>query len=490
VKRFLIPILALGALSFAGCSDEAHVTSTAPAASDAESGLSATELQRLAQADEATWDQSEELTAEQLGGADSSDQLGDGLAKGWRHFGYDAHAGVAWGSRSYEITVENLTPATGPGASQPLSPPVFATHRRGFRMYQVGRFASDALAEIAEDAQAGDMVSMFESSRAVKDYGVGGGAIAPGASTSFTIETSVFARRFSFAAMLVNTNDGFTGVDSILLPRHGSREMMLYAYDAGSEVNTELASDIPGPCCGSPGVGTDSHEPIHRHQGIRGDADLDPAIYGWDGPVAKLTIRRLEPTYTVRVENLTPATGPGASQVFSPPVLATHARGVHVFRLGHLASEAMAGIAEDALNDPMVDWLENSSQVMDVQVGGGVIPPGAADEYMVEGAPGFRRLSLAFMLVNTNDGFSGVDSFFLPRGGQWTRTFLAYDAGSEKNTELTSDIPGPCCGSHGVRVPTHERIRPHRGILGVGDLDPDVYGWKGPVLKLTVTRTR
>jgi hypothetical protein len=35
---------------------------------------------------------------------------------------------------------------------------------------------------------------------------------------------------------------------------------------------------------------------------------------------------------------------------------------------------------------------------------------------------------------------------------------------------------------------TNEKITHHAGILGVGDLSPSVYGWNGPVAKLTITR--
>ena len=37
-------------------------------------------------------------------------------------------------------------------------------------------------------------------------------------------------------------------------------------------------------------------------------------------------------------------------------------------------------------------------------------------------------------------------------------------------------------------IPEHRRIRFHRGIQGIGDLDPSVYEWDEPVAKLTITR--
>ena len=69
---------------------------------------------------------------------------------------------------------------------------------------------------------------------------------------------------------------------------------MVYAYDAGSEVNSESELEIPGPCCGNPGMGADEGGYIMMHQGISGDGDLDPATYGWEGAVARVTVQRVD----------------------------------------------------------------------------------------------------------------------------------------------------------------------------------------------------
>ena len=50
--------------------------------------------------------------------------------------------------------------------------------------------------------------------------------------------------------MLVNTNDAFTGLDSVQL-RGKRSQLSRNAYDAGSERNNELKAFIPGPCCGN-----------------------------------------------------------------------------------------------------------------------------------------------------------------------------------------------------------------------------------------------
>lgn len=195
--------------------------------------------------------------------------------------------------------------------------------------------------------------------------------------------------------------------------------------------------------------------------------------------------------FKVTLENLTPATGPGASQPLSPPVITTHTPKFHIFQKHKYASSELAYIAEDAFNDPLVELLNSSPLAYDVVVGSsGPVFPGSAETFMVKAKFPFKKLSLVTMLVNTNDGFTGIDAANLPLFGTREYYLPAYDAGSEKNTELTSHIPGPCCGSPFVRVPSNKIIKKHKGIKGKGDLDPGKYGWKGYVAKLTITRVK
>ena len=91
------------------------------------------------------------------------------------------------------------------------------------------------------------------------------------------------------------------------------------------------------------------------------------------------------------------------------------------------------------------------------------------------------------MLVQTNDGFVGADSLRLPKKESWSVYLRTYDAGTEKNNELAEYVPGPPFGGS-LRDPSHQRIHLHRGILGIGDVDPEIYGWDEPSAKLTITQ--
>ncbi len=207
--------------------------------------------------------------------------------------------------RSYEVRVENLT-----DGGQYFTPPLIATHRGAEHLFRVGREASSEIQQIAENGNLDPMLTYLGGSRHVSDVVVaasGPGPLAPGASVTVPVTAEPGSRFVSFISMLICTNDGFTGVSGARLPERVGDEMDLYlsAYDAGTEINTQDFSDLVPPCPVLSGVTTDKtgsgmSDPalaedgvIHPHPGIlEGVGDLDPAIQGWDDPVAKLTVRR------------------------------------------------------------------------------------------------------------------------------------------------------------------------------------------------------
>jgi hypothetical protein len=191
-------------------------------------------------------------------------------------------------------------------------------------------------------------------------------------------------------------------------------------------------------------------------------------------------------TWKVTITNLTPA----GSQPLSPPLLVVHSRKADVWGVGEIANHGVAAIAEDANNAVLASALGHVDGVKSAETGaGGAIPPGATRTYEVETSGRFNRLSLLTMLVNTNDGFTGLDSEKLS-GRRSAAHVMAYDAGSERNNELKSHIPGPCCGNAFVRDPEGALIAHHEGIVGRGDLAPATYDWDGPVARIVIERER
>jgi len=197
------------------------------------------------------------------------------------------------GTHHWLVTITNLTPpGPGPPGSQPLSPPLFVVHSNGAEVWSVAEIATHPVAAIAEDATNGLAESAYGDLPGVREVFTGaGGPIPSGVSRTYMVETSGHFDRLSVVTMLVNTNDGFTGLDSFHVYGHGAtRETM--AYDAGSERNNEELAYIPGPCCGHPFVRDPEGALIRMHEGITGRGDLNPAVYGWTGPVARIQVSR------------------------------------------------------------------------------------------------------------------------------------------------------------------------------------------------------
>ncbi len=122
-------------------------------------------------------------------------------------------------------------------------------------------------------------------------------------SITFQIEAASKATRLSLVVMLICTNDGFVGLDGVKLP-DGFKPRTFYAgdYDAGTEANDELFTSMVDPCggIGPLAVGPDglndrsaTSDVIAPHPGISGVGDLDPTVYGWTKPVAKITVQRV-----------------------------------------------------------------------------------------------------------------------------------------------------------------------------------------------------
>lgn len=190
----------------------------------------------------------------------------------------------------YEVRVTNVT------AGIYFTPTLAVTHSPGVGLFTLGEPASSELAALAESGNVGPLQAALASlGRAVSATATTGDLLAPGASTSFAIRGRPSQDRLSLAAMLLPTNDGFYAIDAVALPAQGSYTYTAVAYDAGSEFNDELCSNIPGPQCGGSGLSVEDGEGyVHVHPGTHGMADLSRANYDWRNPVALVTVTRIK----------------------------------------------------------------------------------------------------------------------------------------------------------------------------------------------------
>ena len=194
------------------------------------------------------------------------------------------------GDDSYEVTITNLT------RGQIFTPILVASHKYGVSLFEAGSPASDELSALAEGGDVAPLTGVLSANKKVESTANSGGLLHPGASVTVTVSADD-AKRISLASMLIPTNDAFIALNNVKAPK-GNKTMTYYSpvYDAGTEPNDELCISMPGPFCGgdggSPGAGGEGY--VHIHAGIHGIGDLDPSVFDWRNPAAKITIKKID----------------------------------------------------------------------------------------------------------------------------------------------------------------------------------------------------
>jgi len=192
-------------------------------------------------------------------------------------------------------------------------------------------------------------------------------------------------------------------------------------------------------------------------------------------------------SYDVTITNLT------RGEIFTPVLVASTARDSKLFTLGAAASGELEIIAESGNPVPLSNSLIATGAAMDVVTSAGVLAPGKSVTLTVKTSHKYRHITVASMLVPTNDAFFAVNGIRTPKGHKTLTVYSpAYDAGTETNDELCDAIPGPpfICTGEGVSAAGGEGyVHIHAGIQGVGDLIKANHDWRNPVAKITISRT-
>ena len=219
--------------------------------------------------------------------------------------------------------------------------------------------------------------------------------------------------------------------------------------------------------------------------------------------LSRVTVGQEGPVYEVTVTNLT------RGQRFTPILVATHIDGYNLFRLGEPASSQLRTLAEEGNTGPMETLLSGMTDVVGQVIASPAPPPldrltgpGKSIVLTVRGSVRFDRISVAAMLIPTNDAFFAVDAAALPRGKKTLTVFApAYDAGTERNDEVCLSIPGPgfmeCItpanqsgDGGGAQVGQGEGyVHIHAGMHGVGNMNAAMRDWRNPVARVTIRRT-
>ena len=204
------------------------------------------------------------------------------------------------------VTVTNLSHGNH------FTPLLFAAHDANNHMFQVGHAATASLQAMAEGGDISFLNSDMISAGADVVANPAAGLMTPGQTVQFSMTTQDTNTQLSAVAMILPTNDGFVGVDSLTLPTEPGRyEYYLNAYDAGTEVNDEIINGAGAP--GVPGIPADplgqgginatgvasaeNNQSVHIHRGVLGDtdatggaSDLDSRVHRWLNPIAHLII--------------------------------------------------------------------------------------------------------------------------------------------------------------------------------------------------------
>ena len=211
-------------------------------------------------------------------------------------------------TKMYEVTITNLT--TG----QPITSPLLVTHSNNAGFFTVGEMASTEIQQLAENGNLEPLIKMLQGKTGVLDIVQGDTPLVPANdpgdtglnySETFVISSEGNMRYLSFVSMLVCTNDGFTGANSIRLPIN-QKTVYAIAYDARTEMNTEDFADMVPPCQGAIGIssgedGSGESNPkiaedgiIIPHHGIMGGEDLLEKVHAWKNLVVKIDIVRMK----------------------------------------------------------------------------------------------------------------------------------------------------------------------------------------------------
>ena len=373
---------------------------------------------------------------------------------------------------TYTISVANVSVERG-AITTPISPVYWAVHDASVALFETGSAASEGLESLAEDGSATVLVNATRGADGFQDVGAQPitlerpnaqpGPAAPGETYEFQVTPDADHPLLSLASMVVQSNDAFLApvgggialLDDAGQPRPAedvaaaiARRMAV--WDAGTEAN-----EVPGvganqaPRQPAPDTGADDPNDAVR---LYADPTNDLAGPAAGGFVDVSITRQSGNTFEVTVTNTSGSTVyPG---VITPVVWTLHEEAMAFFEVGQPASEGLESLAEDGDPGGLVDELSSAPDVLDSQVvnipdgttTSGPLDPGESFSFSATPDTDHRFLSLAAMVVPSNDTFlafdpSGIallDDTGSPRSeadiaADVENTLRAWDAGTEAN---------------------------------------------------------
>lgn len=206
-------------------------------------------------------------------------------------------------------------------------------------------------------------------------------------------------------------------------------------------------------------------------------------------------------TYQVTVHNLT------NGQTLTPLGVVIHESGYQPWMLGDAVSVGLETLAESGATTAFLAEADaNAAVAMSAGSTSGGFGPGTSQMVSITvDHTASLQLSVASMLADTNDAFTGVrnwDIGTLAMGDSASTMTYVFDAGTEANTETADTMPGPVAqmaggmaeGFNATRE-TLNKLTIHSGVLTTDDgLETSAlnesHRWLGQAAKVVVTRTQ
>lgn len=202
-------------------------------------------------------------------------------------------------------------------------------------------------------------------------------------------------------------------------------------------------------------------------------------------------------SFDVTVSNLT------NSQPLSPAAVIAHQGGYSFFAVGSAATAGLEEMAEGGDNTALIAEADADAAVTVTGSGVAGIGPAASETVtvaMLESELPGLMLSVATMLVNTNDAFTGLNGMSVESmavGDVVVVRSVAYDAGTEADTETAATIPGPAGGGEGFNATRDDQadlVTMHAGVVSqddgfaTSDLS-EQHRFDNPVAQIRIERT-
>ncbi|MEM7152836.1 MAG: spondin domain-containing protein [Myxococcota bacterium] len=370
---------------------------------------------------------------------------------------------------TFIVQVTNISLERGTLPTE-LSPLLWAVHGDTLALFEDGTPASDPLTALAEDGDAGPLDALLAGSPAVEQHavvtGAGGGGIVPGETLEFEITPTDTASVLSVATMLSETNDAFLGTGPVGdapnagiplfadgMPRDNEAiendlRAHLAVWDAGTEAN-----EVPGvglaqgarQAVAGQGAPEVVGPTVHRYADVTNDLAGDLL-----GGFVSVEVQLQGGSYVITMTNTSATTA--FVGTLSPVLWVLHDDAFLLFDPGVAASPGLEALAEDA--DPTVLLAEvmglglMEAGIIDTPPAGlpGPLPPGDVFELVLTPSMPQRFVSLAAMVMPSNDTFAGLqpggvallDDAGNPRSAEAVEADIvaqlqAWDAGTEGN---------------------------------------------------------